>query len=367
MPESPRQAIARNQRIREELEAEERALAAARIAAGPAGPYARRTGGGLTGALREGILQADAAARSLANTSTFGGADYASAKLNALPPSRPGLDYEQRFKANLANERARDAYDAIHRPGAQQLGQAGSILLSLAGPGPVVPARIPGAAGLSGRELIARLGVGGLTGMGVQTVVDAAARRNTDRQDAVGAALGGAVGAAFPGLDPAKAGAVGSALTSAAQDVLHGRPVSLADMGRSATAGRVVGAVAGAAGRRVSAALPRREKGRLGETLGAIRSAINQMDRAPGRVTLPVPGAKRGTVVDGVTHDATRFFEDKFGNHADLSKNQTKAQAKYGSDYVIYHFLPHDVGEFFGGLLGTSAGQSPRRRPRNGS
>ncbi|HKR87370.1 MAG TPA: hypothetical protein VJS38_04285 [Phenylobacterium sp.] len=285
--------------------------------------------------------------------------------MNALPSSRPGLDYEQSFKANLANERTRDAYDAIHRPGAQQLGQAGALLLSLAGPGPLVPARIPGAAGISGRELIARLGVGGLTGMGVQTAVDAAARRNTDWQDAVGAALGGAVGAAFPGLDPAKAGAVGSALTTAAQDLLHGRPVSLSDMGRSAMAGRVAAAAAGAAGRRGSAALPRREKGRLGETLGGIRSAINHMERAPGRPTLPVTGAKRGTVVDGVTHDAARFFEDKFGEHARLRPNQTKAQTEYGPNYLIYHFLPHDVGEFLGGLLGTSAGQVPRRRPGN--
>lgn len=363
MPESPRQAIARNQRIREELEAEERARAAARIAAGPAGPSARATGGGLTGALRERALQADTTIRSLANTSTFGGANYVSAALDALPPSRPGLDYEQRFEANLANERARDAYDAIHRPVAQQVGQVGSILLSLAGPGPLVPTRIAGAAGVSGRELLARLGAGGLTGMGVQAAVDAAARRNTDWQDAVGAAVGGAVGAAFPGLDPAKAGAVGSAVTAAAQDAFHGRPVSLADVGRSATAGRLVGAAAGAAGRWGSSSLPRRVKGQLGETLGGIRSAINQMERAPGRATLPVTGAKVGTIVDGVTHDATRFFEDKFGEHARLRPNQKKAQAEYGLNYLIYHVLPHDVGEFFGVPLGTSAGQVPRRRP----
>ena len=168
--------------------------------------------------MREGALQADTAARALANTSPFGGANYVSAGLDALPLSRPGLDYEQRFKLNLADERARDAYDAIHGPTAQQVGQAGSILLSLAGAVPLAPARIAGAAGITGRELLARLGAGGLTGMGVQAAVDTAARRNTDWQDAVGAAVGAAAGAAFPGLDPAKADALGSAVTAAAQD-----------------------------------------------------------------------------------------------------------------------------------------------------
>lgn len=114
MAETVAQTIARRQREREALEAEEE-----RARQG-APTFIQQRGKGLTGALREGVLQADTAARTAANTLTFGGADSLAAGLDALIPDDRGI--RERYNASLAAEQARNDYDALHRPLARQVG-----------------------------------------------------------------------------------------------------------------------------------------------------------------------------------------------------------------------------------------------------
>lgn len=360
MTESMAQAVARIRREREALEAEERARLTGQPRASSAPDYAQRPGGGLTGGLREGVLQGDTFLRSAANTFTFGGADSLAAGLDALIPAN-GQGIQQRYAAHLAAEQARDAYDAAHRPAAQQLGAGAATAISLFG-GLAGPERIKGAAVQSARETAALLGAGGISGLTLQSLSDAAAHRPGDWRDLVGAAVGGVLGGAALRLDAGRAAAVGSAATTAAQEMLHGRSVSLDDVGRSAAAGRAVGALAGLAGGQGAQNLSSQTKGRLGETLGAVRSAINQMEREPGPKKLFKPaGWAAGTYPDG--RSGATLFEDKFGLKAALSKGQQIAQNVLGPNYIIYHFLPEDVGKILSLPLTGLAPQLLQQQP----
>jgi hypothetical protein len=90
--------------------------------------------------------------------------------------------------------------------------------------------------------------------------------------------------------------------------------------------------------------LSRGAKGRLGESLGAVRSAINQMEREPGPKKLFKPkGAKAGTIPDGRSGD--KVFEDKFGLKAKLRAGQLIAQGLLSPNYILYHWIPEDVGK----------------------
>jgi hypothetical protein len=78
-----------------------------------------------------------------------------------------GLDHwRQHYDANLAQEQARDRYDAANRPTAQKIGQVGGTAAGLALVGRAdgaasISARLPGAATLTGREGAALLAGGG--------------------------------------------------------------------------------------------------------------------------------------------------------------------------------------------------------------
>src|SRR5689334_5688723 len=104
-------------------------------------------------------MQADAAVRGAANI--FGGDQFA-AGMDALVSG--GLDrWRQRYEANLAEEKARDQYDASHRAAAQVTGQIGGTVMALVGPARIpamFAARLPGAATITGREAAALLGGG---------------------------------------------------------------------------------------------------------------------------------------------------------------------------------------------------------------
>jgi hypothetical protein len=120
--------------------------------------------------------------------------------------------------------------------------------------------------------------------------------------------------------------------------------VSLEDLSRSAVAGRAVGALAGKTGTELSQSLTKQAKGRLGEALGAVRSAVNRMEREPGPKQLfKSDPAQPGTYADGRSGDI--LFEDKFGLKAALSKGQRIAQSVLGPNYIVYHWLPEDVGK----------------------
>ena len=206
----------------------------------------------------------------------------------------------------------------------------------------VVAPRIAGAARITGREFGAIVGGTGAVGMGTQLATDAVTGKITSPGDAVGAGLGGAAaGLALP-LGPARAGAIDGAVTAASQDLLNGRPLSLEHAGQSATAGRAIAGVAGRLGRDWSNKLWSKEKGRLGETMGAVRSDVNGMKREVGPKTRErIPGTNKITYPDGRSGDI--LFEDKFGYSAALSANQKLAKHAF-EPFKIYHFL-EDVGE----------------------
>lgn len=356
------EAIARRQREREALEAEEARLG---INASGAPSYVQRRGGGLVGGLWEGVLQGDTALRSAANTLAMEKANHLAAGLKALVPVH-GQGMRERYVADLAAENARDDYDAVRRPLAQQIGAGGALALALYG-GRGLPAskRLIGSALRSARETAAILGAGGISGLALQNLSDVAAHRPGDWRDGVGAMAGGVAGAAALGLGTGRAGAIGSATTTAVQNALRGRPASLDDLGRSASAGRVIGALAGAGGSKLSASLSPQTKGRLGENLGTVRSAINHMEREPGPKKLFKPeGAKAGTVPDGRSID--KLFEDKFGPKAALRTGQRIAKSLLGPNYIIYHWLPEDVGKIIAAPLTSLGSQWMNRRPAGG-
>jgi hypothetical protein len=361
MAETMAQAIARRRREREAPEAEERARLNGRFRPTSAPAYGQRPGG-LAADLRAGILQADSMVRSAANTFTLGGADSLAAGMDALIPAG-GEGYWERRAAQLAAERARNAYDVAHRPVSQQIGAGAATAISLLGSaGLAGPARLAGAATGSARETAAILGAGGMSGLAAQNLSDAAAGRPSDWRDEVGATVGGVLGGVARPLGPGRAAAIGAAATTATQNALHGRPVTLDDIGRNAAAGRAVGALAGLAGRQWSETLSPRAKGRLGETLGAVRSAINQMEREPGPKKLFKPaGWKAGTYPDGRSGDI--LFEDKFGPHAVLSEGQRIAQRVLGPKYILYHFHPEDVGKIVSLWSTGLAPQLERQQP----
>jgi hypothetical protein len=367
MAETKTQAISRRRRERETFEAEE---ARTRHSTASTPAYVQRRGRGLGGALREGVLQGDTALRSAANTLTLDTANSLAAGLDSLVPVG-GQGIGERYAANLAAERARDSYDAAHRPMAQRIGAGAATALSLLAGSVAGPRRLAGAATLSAREAAAILGAGGASGLALQNLSDAAAHRSADWRDGAGATLGGVLGAAALPLGPGRAAAVGAATTTAAQDLLHGRPISLEDLGRSAAAGRAIGGLAGFAGRQGSRSLSPQAKGWLGESLGTVRSAINHMEREAGPKKLFKPkGWTAGTIPDGRSGDI--LFEDKFGPKAALSAGQRMAQAVLGPNYVLYHFHPEDVGKILGlpvgGPASRAANQPPtsdRARPRS--
>jgi hypothetical protein len=297
--------------------------------------------------LREAALQADTAVRAAANTLTFGGADHFAAGMDALFEPGGIEGWRGRYAGNLAEENARNRYDASHRQVAQTIGQIGGTALGLAFVGPArgavaVAPRLPGAATLSGRELAGLLTGGAATGLGMQAVSDIAGARRSTMGDKAGAALGGAAGAAALPLGPGRAGAVDGWVTSTAQDMFNGRPLSFGRAGESAIAGSALGGLTASLGANVSNGLSSGARGRLGEFMGDVRSTVNGQRRewAPkSRDYLP---DGRYWYPDG--RNGSMRFEDKFGYGAELSPNQTRAQFVLGPDFQLYHFTPDDVG-----------------------
>lgn len=295
------------------------------------------------------------------------------AGLDALLPSDKGMS--ERYDDNLAAEAARNDYDAIHRPLARQAGMAGATALALfAGPGPAAAKRLTTAA-LSARDAAAILGGGAASGLALQNLSDFLDHRPSDWKDNVGAIVGGLAGSATLPFSPEKAAAFGAATTAAVQNALHHRQVSLEDLSRSAVAGRAVGALAAKTGTELSQSLPKQAKGRLGEALGTVRSAVNRLEREPGpKQLVKLDPKKPGTRPDGRSGDI--LFEDKFGLKAALSKGQKIAQSVLGPNYIVYHWHPEDVGKILSSSLAglgshlvsnpPSAGYHPpaRNRPK---
>jgi len=297
--------------------------------------------------LREAALQADTAFRAAANVLTFGGIDHFAAGMDALLEPGGVEGWRQRYDANMAGENARNRYDASHRAIAQATGQVGGTAMGLGLVGPARGAvamapRLPGAATLSSREAAGLLTAGAATGLGMQAASDIATGQRSTMGDNAGAALGGVAGAAALPFGPGRAGAVDGWMTSAAQDLFNGRPLSLDRAGESAVAGNALGGLAARFGTDASNSLSSRAKGRLGEFMGDVRSTVNGQRRewAPkSRDYLPDRSYWYPDGRSGLTR-----FEDKFGYSAELSPDQMRAQLVLGPDFQLYHFTPDDVG-----------------------
>lgn len=294
----------------------------------------------------EALSQADTAMRTVANTLTFGAADKLDAGLDSLF-TRGNLSG---YGANLGANRARNQYDATHRRNAQVAGEIGAATLML-GRAPLrgiaakAPERISSAVKVSKRELGALAAGGGLTNAAIQNFTDATMGRRPTWQNGVSSFAGGATGVLAYPLGAQRAGAVGGAVASATQDLLNGRQVDFRTLAQNATVGRLAGGLGGAIGKHGSNALSSRGKGKLGETLGALRSDLNGMPIEPGpkKLELRTPGARKGgTIADGRSGDVR--FEYKFGPKAELTRGQLAAQALLGDKYKVYQFLPEDVG-----------------------
>jgi hypothetical protein len=296
---------------------------------------------------REASLQADTAIRGAANVLTFGGIDHFAAGMDALLETGGIQELPQRYKANIAEENARNRYDASHRRVAQVTGQVGGTAMGVGLVGPARGAvalapRLPGAATLSSREAAGFLTAGAATGIGMQAVSDLATGRRSTMGDKAGAILGGVAGAAALPLGPGRAGAVDGWVTSGAQDMFNRRPLSFERAGQGAIAGRALGGMSAKFGTDAVNSLSFQTKGKLGELLGDLRSTANGQRRAwapKSRDYLPdgsywYPDARKGS---------TRF-EDKFGYDAELSPNQARAQSVLGPNFKLYHFTPDDIG-----------------------
>jgi len=321
--------------------------------------------------VREATLQADTAVRAAANILTFGGADRLAAAGDALLQPGGLAGWRQRYDADLAQEQARNGYDASHRQVARTMGFGGGTVLGLAVMGPMEGAlaavpRLSGAAALTGREAAGILGAGGAAGLGMQTLSDMAGGRRWSLGDNLGAVVGGAAGAAALPLGPARAGAIDGSVTSAAQDLFNRRPMSEERAGESALVGNLFGGFAGIAGRAWSNSLSPKAKGLLGEVLGDARSTINGQRRARGPKTRDYPqegNAKDYWYPDG--RSGQLRFEDKFGVDPRLSRNQKFARGVLGSNFQLNSFVPADVGKIAGMPAGAVAPQviDQGRRP----
>jgi hypothetical protein len=310
----------------------------------------------------EPIAQANAAIRAIANTATQDQADRVAAGMDALlqPGGIRGLP--QRYQINLAQERETDRYNSRYRGIADKVGIATGVGLELAmlarGGTPfgvTKAAPMVGAAGLSGKEVLAGMTGGAAANVGAQYATDALIHHKTTMGDTFGAALGGAAGGGVGFLGPKRSGAVNGFVTSVAQDFGNHRPVSMERAGQAGTAG---GWLAGRTAQKTAElvhALPMVPKGKLGEMLGPVRSLANGYLVDTRKRLIPVTSKLR-TIPDAVAGKV--HFEYKLGVQKVLRGGQRANQLKKGKDFILYHFRPEDFGKLAGvpaGVLGEHA------------
>ena len=298
-----------------------------------------------------------AGARGAQDALTLGAGDHVYAGARALADALDGQDIVRAYQARIATERARDQYDAKHFGAARATGQVVGTVAGLAALGPLDAAlaggvRMVEAAPLVAREVAALGGSGAIGGVASQGVEDFQRQQLGSIGDYAGSALGGAATAlASARLGPGQAGALGGAVTSVAQDALNGRQVSLEKAGQAALGGGYIAAPFGLAGRMYSEGLHFRQKGKLGERLGEIRTRVNGGKPEPGGARVGLPSG-RITVLDQES-SIMPISEQKFGRTAKLTGGQREAYELYGpEDYRVDHFLPRDIGVVYGFPMG---------------
>jgi hypothetical protein len=339
------------------LLADQKAARASSAAPKPSNPTGKRpviakpaTQAAPRSAVQQGVDQALAAARGAQDAFTLGLGDRAYAGGRALVDAANGADLGDAWRSRMATERSRDQYDAAHYRTARTVGEIAGTGLGFVALGPVDGVlaggvRIAQAAPMIAREAAVLGGVGAGGGVVSQAVTDLQNRRLGSAGDYAGSALGGAATALASARGrPGQAAAIGGATTSVAQDVLNGRPANWEDASRAALAGGYVAAPLGQVARKYSDGLAMKEKGKLGETLGRVRTLANGEKPLPGGRHVKVDGGPRYTILDQETKSGL-MSEQKFGRGVRrLSRNQQKAYNQFGDRYRVDHFLPRDVG-----------------------
>jgi len=300
--------------------------------------------------------QATAAIHGEADELSFGLADRGSAFARALVEPGAIQDFGRRYSQHMDQERAQDRYDSEHFHTARLGGQVGGAVASFFIPGGAFVRGgklLRGAAALAWREKAALAAAAAAAGAGGQVVVDGISGRLSSPKDALGAAVGGAAGVLSLPLtrgNPGRAAAVDASVTSAMQDLLNGRPISVERATRAIIEARALGTAAGAWGQRVSSSRIPADMERLGVQFGRLRSRINGWRLNPG-----TPKADRLSrsywKPDAQSGDT--LFEYKGGYSAGLSTQQRLAQAERGARFVYYHTTPDDIAHLIGVPTGT--------------
>ncbi|WP_397401319.1 hypothetical protein [Phenylobacterium sp.] len=315
----------------------------------PASPSRQASQPAAKSLVQQGIDQTLAAARGAQDVFTLGLGDRAYAGGRALIDAAQGADVGDAWRSRWATEQARDQYDEKNYRTARTVGEIGGTGLGLVALGPVDAmlaggVRIAQAAPMIAREAAVLGGVGAGGGVVSQALIDLQNRRPGSVGDYVGSAAGGTVAALASARGrPGQAGAIGGATTSIVQDALNGRPVDWRRASQAALAGGYVAAPFGYAGRKYSNSLPITAKGKLGESMGRVRTLANGERPQPGGRHVEVNGGPRYTVLDQDTAIGL-MSEQKFGPRARLSRNQLAAYHQFGDRYRVDHFLPRDIG-----------------------
>ena len=287
---------------------------------------------------------------------TFGAGDQASALFHAGLPGDGR--WSERYHERMQVLRAQDIYDQEHYPMSRTAGQvAGAVAtaftpfgleagaLKAASYFPKAAKFVKGATATKRISPLARglrdharwsaitAGAGGGMGVAGQGASDWASGQRSSLGSYGAAALGGGVdslGTVY--LGPGRGGALGGAVSAAADDAFNGRMPSLVRMSEGAAAGSVMGKGLGALGTFRVHALPGRNngskgltKGALGESLSKARSLLEGegIDRGSRRVEV----GNRYTILDHKTRSG-RPVEAKFGYAARLSTPQKMLRAK---------------------------------------
>lgn len=302
--------------------------------------------------LQEAGAQFQAGVRGASDALTFGLGDHVSAGLGAAIDWTGGEDPRDAYARRIAAERASDLYDAQHYGAARLTGQVvgtgAQLMIFAPAAGVSGGVRVAQATPLIAREVAALGGVGGALGLGEQAVSDLFQGRIGSVGDYAGAATGGVVGA-LAGRTGSATGSSAAAgvVTSVAQDLLNGRPVSPERALEAAQISGTLGGVAGRNGRAAFDRLANDQKENIGERVSQIRTA-SRGDRT-------VSTDKRRYYLDrgGYTYPDQRtasgqLVESKAGRSARLSHSQRAAHAQPGLDYRVDHVIPADAGVVVG-------------------
>lgn len=337
---------------------------------------------GVRQALVEAGMQADAFVRGAADVLTFTKADEIAAGLSAAgatalgkmtPDTGDDQPFSQRYRAELAAQQRRDAFDRTHRSILRPSGQIAGAMLGLAasklGSGATLVRGLPnGASVVRNAQPVRRLGLdmrgvtrlsaagGGAVGGGAQLATDISRGELSDAADYAGSILTGVAGGLagrFGGLKAA--GAVTGGLNPTMQSLASGEATSVSDVVEGAAhgtfGGAVVGRAAGAVGKYGSSVLSSKLKGDIGEGFSYLKSLARDGKSPATQISVKVGG--RTTIADQVLRGGKTLLEAKFGRWANLSRAQRAARRAYGPDYIIDHYLPEKVGRVFG--IGAAA------------